>query len=118
MKMRNEAASKALETTNLILGAGLACAAFVFTAVPAAAWNAGIVGVLIACCSTAALYRYGAWAEWSNMTLGYWTVAAPFLLGFGAADAAMWTHVLVGICVAAIAIMQLMGKRETSAFEQ
>jgi hypothetical protein len=97
--MRNEAASKALETTNLILGAGLACAAFVFTAVPAAA-----------------LCPHGAWAEWSNMTLGYWTVVAP--LDFGAADAAMWTHVLVGICVAAIATMQLMGKRETSAFEQ
>jgi hypothetical protein len=42
--MRNEAAGKALETTNLILGVGLACAAFVFTEVPAAAWNAGIVG--------------------------------------------------------------------------
>jgi hypothetical protein len=118
MKMKNEAASKALETTNLVLGAGLACAAFAFNGVPAAAWNAGIVGILIACCSAAALYRYGAWAEWSNMTLGYWTVAAPFLLGFGVADAAMWTHVLVGICVAAIATMQLMGKRETSAFEQ
>jgi len=116
--MRNEAASKALETTNLILGAGLACAAFAFTGVPAAAWNAGIAGVLVACCSAAALYRYGAWAEWSNMTLGYWMVVAPFLLGFGAAKGAMWTHVLVGICVAAIATMQLMGKRETSAFEQ
>jgi hypothetical protein len=118
MKMKNEAASKALETTNLVLGAGLACAAFAFTGVPAAAWNAGIVGILIACCSAAALYRYGAWAEWSNMTLGYWTVAAPFLLGFGAVEGAMWTHVLVGVCVAAIATMQLMGKRETSVLEQ
>jgi uncharacterized membrane protein len=118
MKMRNEAASKGLETINLILGVGLACAAFVFTGVPAAAWSAGIVGVLVASCSAAALYRYGAWAEWSNMTLGYWTVVAPFLLGFGTDKAAMWTHVLVGICVAAVATMQLMGKRETSAFEQ
>ena len=116
--MRNEAASKALETTNLILGAGLACAAFVFAGVPAAAWNAGVVGVLIACCSAAALCRYGAWAEWSNMTLGYWAVFAPFLLGFETDEGAMWAHVLVGICVAAVATMQLMGERETSAFEQ
>ena len=116
--MENEAASKALETTNLIMGVGLACAAFAFNGIPAAGWNAGIVGVLVACFSAAALYRYGAWAEWSNMTLGYWTVVAPFLLGFGAAEGAMWTHVLAGICVAAIATMQLMGKRETSAFEQ
>lgn len=116
--MRNEVSNKGLEWTNLVLGVGLACAALAFTGIPAAAWNAGVVGVLVACCSAAALYRQGAWAEWSNMTLGYWTVAAPFLLGFGAADGAMWTHVLVGICVAAIATMQLMGKRETSAFEQ
>jgi hypothetical protein len=118
MTMRNEAADKALETTNLILGVGLACAAFVFTEVPSAAWNAGIVGVLIACCSAAALYRYRVWPEWSNMTLGYWTVVAPFVLGFAWDNGAMWTHVLVGICVAAVATKQLMGKRETSAFEQ
>ncbi len=101
--MTNEVPSKGLEWTNLVLGAGLACAAFAFTEMPAAAWNAGIVGALIACCSAMALYRYGAWTEWSNLGLGCWGVAAPFLLGFGSAQAAMWTHVLVGLCVATIA---------------
>ncbi|TIM46777.1 MAG: hypothetical protein E5Y55_09540 [Mesorhizobium sp.] len=104
--MTSEVPSKGLEWTNLVLGAGLACAAFAFTELPAAAWNAGIVGVLIACCSAVALYRYGAWAEWSNLALG-WAAAAPFLLGPGSAQAAMWTHVLVGLCVATIAIIQL-----------
>jgi uncharacterized membrane protein len=52
------------------------------------------------------------------MTLGYWTVVAPFVLGFAWDNGAVWTHVLVGICVAAVATKQLMGKRETSAFEQ
>ena len=105
--MTSEVPSKGLEWTNLILGAGLACAAFAFTDVPAAAWNAGIAGALIACCSAVALYRYGAWAEWSNLTLGCWAIAAPFLLGFGSAQGAMWAHVMVGLCVATIAIMQL-----------
>jgi hypothetical protein len=118
LEMRNEAASNTLEPINLILGVALVCAAFAFTGVPAAAWNAGIVGVLIACCSAAALYRYGAWAEWSNMTLGYWTVAAPFLLGFGSEWVPMWTHVLVGICVAAIATVQLVAGRGARAAEQ
>jgi hypothetical protein len=95
--MTNEVPSKGLEWTNLVLGAGLACAAFAFTEMPAAAWNAGIVGALIACCSAMALYRYGAWTEWSNLGLGCWGVAAPFLLGFGSAQAAMWTHVSVGL---------------------
>jgi hypothetical protein len=110
--MTNEVPSKGLEWTNLVLGAGLACAAFVFADMPAAAWNAGIVGVLIACCSAVALYRSGAWAEWSNLALGSWAVAAPFLLGFGSVPAAMWTHVLVGLCVATIAVIQLSSGRK------
>ena len=51
--------------------------------------------------------------EWSNLTLGSWAVVAPFLLGFGSAPAAMWTHVLIGLCVASIAIVQLMASRRT-----
>lgn len=117
-KMRTEAVGRALETTNMVLGVCLACGAFAFAGIPAAAWNAGIVGLLITCCAVAALYRYATWAEWSNMTLGYWTVASPFLLGFGSSAGAMWTHVLIGICVAAIATMQLMAKRDARTFEQ
>ncbi|CCV15510.1 SPW repeat protein [Mesorhizobium sp. STM 4661] len=109
--MTSEVPSKGLEWTNLILGACLACSAFMFAALPLAAWNAGIVGTLIVCCSAVALYRYGDWAEWSNLTLGCWTVVAPFLLGFGS----MWTHVVIGICVATIAAMQLAASRRSQA---
>lgn len=110
--MTNEVPNKGLEWTNFVLGAGLACAAFGFTALPVAAWNAGIVGTLIALCSAAALSRYGNWAEWSNVILGCWAVAAPFLLGFGSAQGPMWTHVVIGFCVATIAAIQLVGARK------
>ena len=110
--MTIEVPSKGLEWTNLILGLGLASAAFMFTELPFAAWNAGIVGVLIACCSTVALYRYAAWIEWSNFTLGCWAVVAPFLLGFGSAQGPMWTHVVIGLCVATIAGWQLAASRK------
>lgn len=113
--MTSEVPSKGLEWSNLILGVGLACAAFVFTEIPAAAWNAGVNGVLIACCSTVALYRYGAWAEWCNVVLGCWVTAAPFIFGFGSAEAAMWSHVVVGLCVAAIALLQLSSSRKAEA---
>jgi hypothetical protein len=103
--MRAEVPSKGLEWTNLILGAGFACATFAFTG--AAAWNAGISGLLIACCSAVALYRYGTWTEWSNAVLGTWVVVSPFALGFAAAPAATWTSVAVGIAVTTIATMQL-----------
>jgi hypothetical protein len=109
--MKNEGPNKGLEWTNLILGLCLAFAAFMFAAMPAAAWNAGIVGMLITCCSAIALYRYGDWTKWSNLTLGSWMFVAPFFLGFGSAPAAMWTHVLIGLCVASIAVAQLLAKR-------
>ncbi|CAM3111302.1 SPW repeat protein [Paracoccus nototheniae] len=111
--MKTEVPSKGLEWTNLLLGLGLACAALAFGALPAAAWNAGIVGLLVVCCSAVALGRYGAWAEWSNIALGCWAIAAPFMLGFGAAQTAMWTHILIGICVATIATVQLMSARRS-----
>jgi hypothetical protein len=113
--MRSDVPSKGMEWTNLILGAGLACAAFAFTEPPAVAWNTGIVGTLIVCCSAVALYRYEAWTEWSNLTLGAWTAAAPFLLGFGSAQSPMWTHVVIGICVAMIATLQILGSRQAQA---
>ena len=113
--MINEVPSKGLEWTNLVFGAALACAAIAFAELPVAAWNAGIVGTLIACCSAVALYRYEAWTEWSNLTLGCWAVVAPFLLGFGSAQAPMWTHVVVGLCVATIATMQLAAGRKARA---
>ena len=58
--LNNQTPSKGLEWLNLLLGSGLALAAFAFAGETVAAWNAGIVGTLIACCAAVALYRYGA----------------------------------------------------------
>jgi hypothetical protein len=115
MKMNSEVPSQSLEWTNLVLGAGLASAAIMFAEPSVAALNAGIVGTLIVCCSAVALYRYGVWTEWSNLTLGGWAVVAPFLLGFASPQAATWTHLLVGFCVATIATMQLLASRQAHA---
>ena len=108
--MKAEVPSKGLEWINLIIGAGFACAAFVSTG--AAAWNAGLVGLLIASCSIMALYQYGSWAEWSNVSLGSWAIVSPFVLGFAATPEATWTSIAVGICVATIATMQLLAGRK------
>lgn len=110
--MKAEVPSKGLEWTNLIVGAGFACAAFVFTGMPLAAWNAGIVGALIACLSAVALYRYGSGAEWSNVTLGSWAIVSPFVLGFATVPGATWTTIAVGVCVATIAALQLLAGRK------
>ena len=113
--MNSGVANRGLEWTNLVLGAGLACAAIGFADSAVVAWNAAIVGMLIMCSSAVALYRYGAWAEWSNITLACWAIVAPFLLGFGSAPGPMWTHVVVGFSVATIATVQLRAKSRGSA---
>lgn len=113
--MKAEVPSKMLEFTNLLLGSGLALAAFVFAGQPVAAWNAALVGVLIAYCSAVALYRYGGWAEWSNITLGCWAVLSPFVLGFAAAPGPTWTSIVVGGSVATIATIQLAASRKARA---
>jgi hypothetical protein len=116
--MRNDGSSHGLGWTSLILGAALAGTGLLAASLAcvgiacddsaaAATWNAGLAGTLIACCSAAALYRHQAWADWSNLVLGGWTVAAPFLLGFGPETPA-WMHVAVGSCAAAIAALQLL----------
>jgi hypothetical protein len=105
--MKSEVPNKGLEWTNLVLGLVLACAAFALGGLSTAVWDAAVVGILIACCSAIALTRYGAWAEWTNVVLGCWAVIAPWVLGFSGAQTAMWTHVVIGICVACIAAAQL-----------
>ena len=113
--MTNELPNKPFEWANLTLGLCLACAGFAFVGVPAAAWNAGIVGALIVYCSGTALRRYGDWAEWSNLGLGCWAVVAPLFLSFGSMQLAITTHVLIGVAVASIASVQLLASYRAQA---
>lgn len=114
--MTNTVPSKALEWTNLTLGAALIIAPFVtgFAAGPAAVWNACLIGGLIITCSGIALWKYGTWAEWTNATAGSWLVIAPFVLDFAGIASATWTHILVGFAVAVIADGQLYTGRNAS----
>ncbi|WP_456242960.1 SPW repeat domain-containing protein [Sinorhizobium kostiense] len=63
-------------------------AAFKFGGLPAADWNAGIVGTLIVCSSAVALIRYGGLDRMVQPTLGVLATAAPFPLGFGSEQVA------------------------------
>lgn len=109
--LNNQTPSRGLEWVNLLLGSGLGLAAFAFAGETIVAWNAGIVGTLIACCAAVALYRYGAWAEWSNIALGCWAAISPFALGFTTAPGPTWSLILVGGSVASIAAMQIAAGR-------
>jgi len=78
-----------------------------FRDVQIASWNAGICGLAIGLMAAFALTKLQEWEEWSNAALGLWTAVAPWVLGFASAVAPMWTHVLVGLGVLALAAVEL-----------
>jgi hypothetical protein len=104
-KWRNEAL---VDVVNLILGAWLFVAPWIFGfASGAAAWNAWIVGALIALVAIAALAAFTEWEEWANLLLGLWAIVAPWNLGFDGNKAAFANHVIVGIAVVVLAGIEL-----------
>lgn len=90
----------------LVLGMWLILSPFFFgyVSVSAAAWNAFAAGAAIALLAASALWApsFGLDEEWANLALGLWLVAAPFVLGFYAAEPlAAWNQTVVGLLVVA-----------------
>lgn len=91
----------------LVLGVWLFFSPFIlqFTSYTAmAAWNSYILGIAVAAFAVIALVAPRMWEEWTNLVLGAWLVVAPFLLGYSGESTAAWSHVIVGIVIAADAI--------------
>jgi len=78
----------------------------------APAWNAWIVGAALALLAVATLSEFAEWEEWANMALGFWLVISPWLLAFAANLNAMWTHVVIGVLVAALSAWALWAYRQ------
>jgi hypothetical protein len=75
------------------------------------AWNAWIVGVVLAVVTLATLSAFAEWEEWINFVLGLWLIASPWALRFATDMHAMWTHVVMGILVAAVSAWAIWGHR-------
>src|SRR5581483_11848836 len=95
------------------LNLGLAVILFVspwvlgFAGETAAAWTAWATGIVIAVFAGAALVQFKPWEEWASLVLGVWLVIAPWLIGFAATVAALWTHVVLGVLLAAVAAWEV-----------
>jgi SPW repeat len=91
---------------NLVLGLWLLVSPWLFgyAAAPTVAWNAYVVGVIIAVAAAAALIAFQKWEEWLNAVLGAWLIVSPWVLGYTATTAAMWNHIVVGALVLILAI--------------
>jgi uncharacterized membrane protein len=95
----------ALDIVNIIAGLGLFLSPWYlgYTGETSAAWNASIVGAVVALIAIGALVAFHEYEEWASLALGLWSIVAPWALGFAAVTAAVWAHVIAGIVVAVLA---------------
>jgi hypothetical protein len=94
---------------NIIAGVALALSPWLFgyAADAVAVWHACIAGIVTVLIATGALVAFQKYREWANLIVGVWIVAAPWVLGFTVLAAAMWSHVIAGVTIVAIAATSL-----------
>jgi hypothetical protein len=98
------------DVVNVLLGIWLVVSPWVLAYVDEtmAAWNAAVIGVVIALAAMSALVAYEKWEEWITAALAAWLIASPYVLGFGGMQAAAWNHLAVGLLVGILALWRAM----------
>ena len=76
--------------------------------------NAWAAGLLLGLVSIVAVLSYSEWEEWVDLALGVWILAAPWALNF-ADSAATKVHVMIGLIVTALAIVELWKEHHAPA---
>lgn len=62
-----------------------------------------------ACCRALGVRGVG---EWASLALGVWLAVSPWVLQVAANVSAMWTHVVLGLLVAAVSAWALWDNQE------
>jgi SPW repeat len=106
--MDNWTNAKWCDVANLVLGAFLFFSPWMFGFdAGTVSQNAHIAGFVIAVLAIAALAAFAVWEEWLNLIVGLWVLVSPWVLGFQGTTNAMAIHVVIGIAVAALAVIEL-----------
>ncbi len=77
------------------------------------AWMAWVTGAVIAVIGLLNFDEDSSWPAWANIVAGLWAVIAPWATHFAAVEAAMWSHVIVGLVVIATSLAKLYGHNWT-----
>ena len=72
-----------------------------------AARTAWVGGIVIFVMAVAAMLRFAEWEEWVALIVGILVLISPWVLGFAAVYAALWTCVVLGIIVALSSISEI-----------
>jgi hypothetical protein len=80
-----------------------------------AAWNAYVLGVLLAISSTWALAAPQKWEAWTDLLLGIWLVISPWVLRVGGDSVATANFVVLGLLVGAYALWAISRRSASTA---
>jgi uncharacterized membrane protein HdeD (DUF308 family) len=80
-----------------------------------AARTAWVGGVIISIIGVAALMQFAEWEEWVALIVGALVFIAPWVLGFAAIHAVMWTCVVLGVIVAVSSISEIWAVHHPAA---
>jgi hypothetical protein len=102
------------DAVNVVLGLWLIVSPWVlgYAMLTTPAWNAYVVGVVIAVAAVAALLAFHTWEEWVSVALGAWLVVSPWILGFVATTTALWNQIVVGVIVGGLALWSAVATRD------
>jgi SPW repeat-containing protein len=105
------------DVANLILGVWLFVLPWVLAdvAVPAAIWNAHVMGIIIVVAAVSALVAFHEWEEWVSVAFGVWLIIAPWVLGFAVTGTVVWSGIVVGMLVGLMAIWSIYDIHEKKA---
>jgi hypothetical protein len=69
--------------------------------------NSLIIGMALIAAAAGAMWLPQAWEEWTEVALGAWLLAAPWLFGFNVLQAATINSVLTGLLTIALSLWVL-----------
>jgi uncharacterized membrane protein HdeD (DUF308 family) len=78
-----------------------------FTGDLTAARTAWVGGVVIFIVALGAMVQFAEWEEWVELIVGILVLISPWVLGFAAVHAALWSCVVLGVIVALSSISEL-----------
>jgi hypothetical protein len=106
------------DPVNAIVGVWLIVAPWVlgFQAERSVMANSVVVGLGLLAFALAAIFLPRAWEAWSELVLGLWLVASPWVLRFDAVATAKNAMLASGIVVAALAVWVILADKDYSAW--
>jgi hypothetical protein len=77
--------------------------------------NAAIVGVIIMVLAEADLVNFRRWIEICQLAAGIWVAVSPIIFGYAGSGALRFLHVLAGLAVAVLSILELRRSNDAGA---